>query len=99
MSLPGFMRLVGIQDALERAEGFHQLCAEHLGKERAASLAVAVFAGERASVGEGDVGGTIHELAKFEDAGAGFEIEVEAHVDAALAEVAVHCAGVVVLAP
>ena len=49
-------------------------------------------------MGEGDVGGAIDELAEFEDACGSFEIEVEAHVDAALAEVAVHGARVAVLA-
>ncbi len=48
-------------------------------------------------MGEGDVGGVVHELAEFEDAGGSFEVEVEAHVDAALAEVAVHGARVAVL--
>jgi hypothetical protein len=68
----------------------HELRAEHLWKQSSAGLAVAVFSGERAAVGEGDVGGAIHELAELENAGRGLEIEVMAHVDAALAEVAVH---------
>src|SRR3981189_2303835 len=38
----------GVEDALKGAEGFHQLFAEHLGEERAAGLAGAVFAGEGA---------------------------------------------------
>ncbi len=88
--LAGVHAVGGVEDALEVAEGFHQLFAEHLGEERAAGLAVAVFAGEGAAVGEGDVGGAVHELAEVEDAGGSFEVEVEAHVDAALAEVAVH---------
>ncbi len=75
---------------LKERKSFHQLIAEHLGEQCAARLAVAVFAGEGAAVGEGDVGGAVDELAEFEDAGFGFEVEVEAHVDAALAEVAVH---------
>src|SRR5260370_19390682 len=61
----------GVEGALEDAEGLHQLFAEHLGEERAAGLAVAVFAGEEAAVGEGDVGGALDELAEFEDAGGG----------------------------
>ena len=95
--LAGIHAVGGVEDALEGAEGLHQLFAEHLGKQRAAGLAVAVFTGERAAVGEGDVGGAVDELAEFEDAGRSLEVEVEAHVDAALAEVAVHGAGVVVL--
>ena len=93
--LAGVHAVGGVEDALEGTEGFHQLFAEHLRKERAAGLAVAVFAGERAAVGESDVGGVVHELTKFENTGGGFEVEVEAHVDAALAEVAVHGARVV----
>ena len=104
-----FVRLVGVdefagvhavgrvEDVLEGAEGHHELFAEHLGEESATGLAIAMFAGERATVGESDVGGAVDELAEVEDAGFGFEIEVEAHVHAALAEVAVHCAGVVEL--
>ena len=69
-----------------------------LGSERGAGLAVAVFAGEGAAVGDDDVGGAIDELAIGEDAGLAFEVEVETHVDAALSEVAVHRALVVELA-
>ena len=103
MDLVGVDELVGVEavggvpETLEGAEGLHELRAEHLGEEDSAGLAVAVFAGEGASVGEGDVGGSLDELAELEDAGAGFEVEVEAHVDAALAEVAVHGAEVAVL--
>src|SRR5271170_974252 len=53
-----------------------------------------MLAGERAAVGERDVRGAVHELAEFEDAGGGFEVEVEAHVDATLAKVAIHCAAI-----
>ena len=67
----GVHAIGGVEEALEGAEGLHQLFAEHLGEERAAGLAVAVFAGERAAVGEGDVGGAVHELAELEDAGFG----------------------------
>src|SRR5882762_3882382 len=92
--LAGVHAVGGVEDALEGAEGLDQLFAEHFGEECAAGLAVAVLAGEGAAVGEGDVGGAVDELAEFENAGGGFEVEVEAHVNAALAEVAVHGAGV-----
>src|ERR1700722_16547841 len=52
-----------IPDALEGAEGAHELGAEHFWEQGAAGLPVAVFAGERAAVGQGDVGSAIHELA------------------------------------
>ncbi len=95
--LVGVHAVGGVEETFEGAEGVHEFGAEHLGEERAAGLAVAVFAGEGAAVGEGDVGGAVHELAELDDAGWGFEVEVVAHVDAALAEVAVHGAAVVEL--
>ncbi len=93
----GVEAVVRVPEALEGAEGVHEFGAEHLGEECAAGLAVAVFAGEGAAVGEGDVGGAVHELAEVEDALFGFEVEGDAHVDAALAEVSVHGAVVAVL--
>ena len=98
MRLLGLRRLSGSQRRLNSRKASHQLGAEHLGQQRGAGLAVAVFAGERAAVGDDDVGGAVDELAEGEDAGLGLEVEVEAHVDAALAEVAVHGAAVVELA-
>ena len=95
--LVGVEFVLRIPDALEGAEGLHEFGAEHLWEERSTGLAVAVFAGDGAAVGEGDVGGAVHELAEVEDAGAGFEVEADAHVDAALAEVSVHGAVVAVL--
>ncbi len=59
--LVGVHAVGGIEDALELAEGLHEVFAEHFGVEGGAGLAVAVFSGERASVGEGDVGGLIDE--------------------------------------
>jgi hypothetical protein len=95
--LVGIQAVGGIEDALELPEGLHQVFAEHLGVERGTGLAVSVLSGERASVGESDVGGLIDEATEFEDAFRGFEVEVDAHVDAALTEVSVHGAGVAVL--
>ena len=46
---------------------------------------------------EDDVGGLIDETAELENAGGGFEVEVQAHVDAALTEVSVHGAVVAVV--
>ena len=88
--LVGIQAVGGIEDALELPEGLHEVFAEHLGVERGTGLAVSVFSGERASVGESDVGGLIDEATEFENAFRGFEIEVDAHVDAALTEVSVH---------
>src|SRR5260370_16218185 len=52
--LAGVHAVGGIEDALEGAEGFDQLFAKHLGEEGASGLAVAVFAGEGAAVGDGE---------------------------------------------
>src|ERR1700678_410563 len=60
--LAGVHAIGGVEDVFEGAEGLHEVFAEHLGEERAAGLAVAVFAGERAAVSEGDVGGAVDEL-------------------------------------
>src|SRR3979411_3012180 len=43
--LAGVHAVGGVEDALEGAEGFHQLFAEHLGEERAAALAVPGLSG------------------------------------------------------
>ncbi len=94
--LVGVHAIGGIEDAFEPAKGLHQVFAEHFREESAASLAVAVFAGEGAAVGESNVGGAVHELAEFEDSFFGLEVKVEAHVDAALTEMPVHGARVVV---
>src|SRR5690606_8300631 len=55
----------------------------------AARLAVAVLAGERAAVADDDVGRALDELAVALDAAAAHEVEVDAAMDEALAEVAV----------
>src|ERR1700730_7998042 len=60
--LAGVHAVGGVEDALEPAEGFHQVFAEHLREEGSAGPAVAVFSGERAAVGEGDFGGAVGEL-------------------------------------
>ena len=92
--LVGIHAVARIPQRFEFAEGRHEVGAKHFGEERAAGLAVAMLAGERAAVGENDVGGAFDEEAKFADARFGFEVEVDARVDAALAEVAVERAAV-----
>src|SRR5581483_8018950 len=94
----GVHAVLGIPESLEFAEGLHDFSAEHFGEQGAARLAVAMFTGERAAEGDDDVCGAIDELAEFADTGRGFEVEVDAHVDTALAEVAVEGAAVAVFA-
>src|ERR1700722_3753522 len=60
--LAGVEAVGGVEEALEGAEGLHELGAEHLGEESATGLAVAVFAGEGAAEREGDVGSGVDDL-------------------------------------
>src|SRR5690606_4940005 len=80
---------VRVPDRLELAEGLDQIGSEHLREQLAARLAVAVLAGERAAVADDDVGRALDELAVALDAAAAHEVEVDAAMDEALAEVAV----------
>ena len=86
-----------VPDGLELAEGGHQLLAVHDGQEFAPRLAVAVLARERAAVGHHQLGRLVHEAPELLDPVGGLEVEVDAVVDAALAEVAVEHAVVAVL--
>ena len=68
------------------------------GKQRAARLSVAVLARDRSAMRDHDLRRAIDELAELEDARLGFEIEVDPHVHAAVAEVAVERTVVAVFA-
>ncbi len=96
--LAGVHLVVGIPQALELAERSHQLGAEHLRQQRAARLAVAVLPRNRSAVLDDDVRRTIDELTELLNARLRLQVEVDAHVHASLAEVAVERAVVVVLA-
>ena len=67
------------------------------GKQFGARLAIAMLAGERATEAHDEIRGLLDERAIVADAGRGFEIEVDARVQAAMTEVAVEGSGVVVL--
>ena len=90
MSLPGFMRFSGSQRALNSTKACISSGPNIFGKQRGAGLAIAMLAGEGAAVLEDDVGGLVDEAAVLRDAFGGLEVEGDAQVDAALAEVAVH---------
>src|SRR5258708_7178025 len=87
--LAGIHLPVGVPGGLKLAEGLHQLRAEHFGKQLATGLAVAVLAGEGAALAHDEVGGLLHKLTELGDAVLRSQIEVDAGVDAAVAEVAV----------
>src|ERR1035437_4780955 len=89
MSLPGFMRFDGSQ-RFELCERLHQLWSEHLWQQRGARLSVAVLAGEGTAVFEDYVGGFIDKLSILCNSFSGLEIEGEAEVHTALAEVPIH---------
>ena len=95
--LAGIHVVVRVPEDLELAEGVHQFRPEHLWQERTARLSVAVFAAERAADGENDIGGAVEELAEVAQALWSVEVEVDAHVDAALTVVAVERTAVAVL--
>ncbi len=82
---------------LELAEGLHQLRAVHPRQQLAARLPVAVLARERPAELHHEVGGLLDEPAIGRDALGGLQVEVDARVHAALAEVAVERPGVAVL--
>ena len=89
-TLPGFIRPVGVPDRLELAERLDDLVAEHLRQELGPRLAVAVLARERAAVARRTrSAASSMKRAEVLDALGRVEVEVDARVDAALAEVAV----------
>ena len=70
-------------------ERLHQFRAKHFRQKFGAGLAVAMFAGERAAVADDEIRGLLRELAVLGDAIFRLQVEVEARVHAAVAEVAV----------
>ena len=66
--LPGFSLLSGSQIDLNSPKRRHQLRAEHLRQQRAARLAVAVLAGNRAAVAHDEVRGVVDERAVLANA-------------------------------
>src|SRR5690606_24410551 len=81
---------VGVPRRLELPERLHDLAAEHPRQELAPRLAIAVLARERAAVRDDEVGALLHERPEAGHAFDGLQVEGAAHVDAPLAEVAVH---------
>ncbi len=70
---------------------------EHLRQQRGASLSVAMFAAERPAELQHQIGGAFNELAEFAQSLLGAKVEVDAHVYAALAIVAVERTAISVL--
>ena len=95
--LAGIHAVVRIPERLEFAEGLHELGAEHFGQQRGARLAVAVLAGERAAKARTRSAARSMNSRKMRMPCCAAEIEIDAHVDAALAVVAVERAAIAVL--
>ena len=79
---------IGIPEALERAHRLHEVGPEHLDQVVGVRLSVAVLAGERAAVGENEVGRLVEEAEERPDARLALQVEADARVHAALAVVA-----------
>jgi hypothetical protein len=75
--LPRVHLPVRVPDALEAAEGFDELGAVLLLEQLGALLAVAVLAGERAAVGDAEVGGVLEKRAVRRDPLGRPEVEVD----------------------
>src|SRR5947207_1583979 len=78
---------VRIPDSFEFVEGLHQLRSEHFGEELCARLTVSVLARNRSAIADHKISGLLYELSKFGNTILSFEIEVDAVVNAAIAEV------------
>ncbi len=87
--LAGIHAVVRIPERLEFAKGLDELGAEHFWEQRGARLAVAVLTRERAAKREDDICRAVYEFAEYANAFGTSEIEVDAHVDASLAVVAI----------
>src|SRR5690348_6434545 len=81
---------VWVPDRLELAESADQLFTEHFVEELAARLAIAVLAAQTAAVADTQVGGLFHERAPVLQPRLTGEVKIDAAVDTALAEVAIH---------
>src|ERR1700733_9535386 len=80
----GIHAVVRIPERFEFAKRADEFRPEHFWQQRGARLSVAVLARERAAKGEHDVRSAINELTKDANALGAVEVEVDAHVHAAL---------------
>src|SRR5579875_1324080 len=87
--LAGIHSAFRVPNRLEFAERLRQLRPEHFRIKLGARLPVAVLAGKRPSVAQRQVSGFLHESTKAANAFRASEVEIDAHMNAALAEMAV----------
>ncbi len=94
--LAGIHLSLRIEDCLEFAKRLHEIVAEHFRQELGLRLPVAVLAGERPAVADDEIGSVAQEPVEFRDAVVRLEIEVDPRMHAALPEMAVEVARIVV---
>ncbi len=82
-------QVVRVPDRLRPLEQPHQLTAVHARQQLRPGLSVAVFAGQRAAVGDDQVGEVLREAAEAGHTRVRQQVEVDTDVDAAVAEVPV----------
>src|SRR5665213_2136202 len=82
-----WIHLVGrVPDGFEFVKGLDEFRAKHFWQQRSARLTISMLAGKRTSMRQHNVGGIVEEAAIFADAFFALQVEIEAHVEAALAE-------------
>ena len=96
--LAGIHPVIGVPDGFELAKCLDELGAKHFRQQRGAGLSVAVLAGDGTAKAQDQVGSAVKKLAETAQALDAAEVEIDAEMDAALAEVAVKRAAVAVLA-
>src|ERR1700704_1347950 len=80
---------VRVPQRFELGERPDQLVAKHLWIQRRASLTVPVFAEQRAAIPNAQVGALVKEASEIADSLFGDQVEVDARMDACLAEMSV----------
>src|SRR6185437_8548627 len=80
---------IGIPQRLEFLECRNQFRPEHLRIKLSASLTVAMFTGEGSAIGDDQVGGLLHKSAEIANAVCRLQVEADAIVNTAVAEVSV----------
>src|SRR6185312_2071418 len=87
--LAGVHLPVRIPDPLELPESFYELGPEHLPEQARTRLAITMFTRQRPAVRDHQVGRLLQELHEVKDVAASREIEIDAAVKTAIAELAI----------
>ena len=87
--LTGIHHARGVPDRLEFAKGFDQFRPVHLDQQLGLGLAVTMLAGNRATVGDNEIGSLVEETEPLPHAILRAQAEIDPAMDAAVAEMAV----------